>query len=76
VQAQRWSGSIALPIFNLRVSSGCVVNAEPLTLSPGKEQVSIVREGEWDPGPICTGAEKKSLSATGVRKLDRPVRSE
>ena len=35
-----------------------------------------VREGMWNPGTIRTGAEKKSLSVTGVRKLDRPVRSE
>jgi hypothetical protein len=47
----------------------------PLSLfTPGKDPVPIVQKAEWAPGPVWTGAE--NLIATGIRSLDRPVRSQ
>jgi hypothetical protein len=41
---------------------------------PQKNQVPIVQEGRWAPGPVWTGAE--NLAPTGIRFPDRQARSE
>jgi hypothetical protein len=43
------------------------------TLPTGKDQVSILQEAGWVPGPVRTGA--KNLFPTGIRSPDRPARS-
>ena len=54
---------------------GWVVNATPRPLyPPRKDQVPIVQEAGWAPGPVWTGAE--NLAPTGIRSPDRPARSE
>jgi len=40
----------------------------------GKDQIPIVQEAGWAPGPIWTGAE--NLTYTGIRSLDRPACSQ
>ena len=40
----------------------------------GNDQVPIVQEAGWAPGPVWTGAENVAL--TGIRSSDLPVRSE
>ena len=44
------------------------------SLPPEKDQVPIVQEAGWAPGPVWTGAE--NLASTGIRSPDRPVRSQ
>ena len=44
------------------------------SLPPGKDQVPIVQEAAWAPGPVWTGADK--LAPTGIRSPDRPARSQ
>jgi hypothetical protein len=39
---------------------GWVVNATPGRFTPGKDNVSIVQETEWAPGPVWKGAENLS----------------
>jgi hypothetical protein len=39
----------------------------------GNDPVSIVKDAEWGPGEVWTGAE--NLAATGIRSPDRPARS-
>jgi hypothetical protein len=39
-----------------------------------RDQVSIVQEAGWALGPVYKGAE--NLTATAIRSLDRPARSE
>ena len=57
------------------LDGGWVVNATPRPLYPGeKDQVSIVQEAGWAPGPVWTGAE--NLAPTGIRSRDRPACSE
>jgi len=46
----------------------------PDRLTPGRDQVLIVQEAGWAPGPVWTGAE--NLAPTGIRFPDRPARSE
>ena len=46
----------------------------PGRFTPRKDQVPIVKEAGWAPGPFCTGAE--NLTPTGIRSLDYPARSE
>ena len=40
--------------------------------TPGKDQVPIVQEAGWAPGPVWKGAEH--LAPTGIRSPDRPAR--
>ena len=40
----------------------------------GKDQVPIVQEAGWAPGPVWTGAE--NLTSTGIRSPDRPACSQ
>jgi len=40
----------------------------------GKDQVPIVQEAGWAPGPVWTGAE--NLASTGIRSPDRRTRSQ
>jgi len=42
--------------------------------TPGKDPVPIVREAEWAPGPVWTGAE--NLAVAGIPSLDRPAHSQ
>jgi len=51
---------------------GVSVTPWPL-FTPGKDQVPIVQEAGWAPGPVWTGAE--NLASTGIRSPDRPARS-
>ena len=47
----------------------------PAALPPGNTRYPLYRSlGEWDPGPVWTGAE--ILAHTGIRPPDRPARSE
>ena len=39
-----------------------------------RDPVPLVREAEWAPGPVWTGAE--ILAPTGIRSQDRSARSE
>jgi len=41
--------------------------------TPGKDQVPIVQEAGWTPGPVWTGSE--NLAHTGIPSPDRPARS-
>jgi len=49
---------------------GISVMVWPL-FNPGKDQVPIVQEAGWAPGPVWMGA--KNLAPTGIRSLDRPA---
>ena len=42
-------------------------------LPPQKDQVPIVQEAGWAPGPFWTGG--KNLAPTGIRSPDRPTRT-
>ena len=46
----------------------------PDRFTPKKDLVPTVREAEWAPGPVWTGAE--NTAQTGIRSPDRPARSE
>jgi hypothetical protein len=46
----------------------------PGRFTPGKDQVPIVQEAGWTPGPVWTCA--KNLAPTGIRSPDRPTRSQ
>ena len=46
----------------------------PAALPPGKNQVPILYEAGWDPGPVWTGAE--NLSSNGIPSPDRAARSQ
>jgi hypothetical protein len=39
--------------------------------TPGKDQVPIVQEAGWAPGPVWTGVE--NLTPTGIQSLDHPT---
>ena len=47
---------------------------QPARFSPGNETGPIVKEAEWTPGPVWTGA--GSFVRTGIRFMDLPARSE
>ena len=47
----------------------------PAALPPGKDQIPIVQEAGWTPGPIWTGAENLA-PPPGIQSPDRPARSE
>jgi hypothetical protein len=46
----------------------------PGRFAPGKDQVPIVQEAGWVPGPVWTGAE--NFAPTVIRSPDSPGRSE
>jgi hypothetical protein len=46
----------------------------PAALPPERDQVPIVQEPGWDPGPVRMGAE--NLVTTEIRYPDRPTQSE
>jgi len=56
----------------LEGGEGVSVTPRPL-FTPGKDEVPIVQEAGWAPGPVWTGAE--NLARTGIRSPDRPARS-
>ena len=71
----RRNGDVALLFFNLGTRFGWVVSATPRPLySRVRDQVPIVQEAGWVPGPVWTGAE--NLAPTGIRSPDRPARSQ
>ena len=49
---------------------GVSITPRPL-FTPGKDQVAILQEAGWAPGPVWTGA--KNLASTGIRSPDRPT---
>ena len=55
----------------LEGGEGVSVTPRPL-FTPGKDQVPIVQEAGWAPGPVWTGAE--NLATTGIRSPNRPAR--
>jgi hypothetical protein len=71
--AHRGSRGIALLFLGHGTSKGWVVSVTPRPLfTPGKDQVPIVQEGGWAPGPVWTGAE--NLAPNGIRSPDRLAR--
>ena len=73
--AHRGSRGIALPFHDHDTRRGCGVSVTPRPLfTPGKDQVPIVQEAGWTPGPVWTGAE--NLDSTGFRSPDSPARSQ
>jgi hypothetical protein len=71
----RGSRGIALLFMTNGTGRGWGVSFTPqLLFTPGKDQVPIVQEAGWAPGPVSTGAE--NLAPTGIRSLDRPARSQ
>ena len=53
---------------------GWLVNATPRTLYPWEaDQLSIIQETRWAPGPVWTGAE--NLARTWTRSPEIPARS-
>ena len=73
--AHRESRGIALPFHDHGTRWGWGVSVTPRPLfTPGKDQVPIVQEAGWAPGPDWTGAE--NLALTGIRSPDRPSRSQ
>jgi len=74
-KAHRGSRGIALLFLDHGTRRGWGVSIMPRPLfTPGKDQVPIVQEDGWAPGPVWTGAE--NLAPTGIRSLDRPTRSQ
>ena len=71
--AQRVGKGIALLFHDRNTRRGGVVTSTPRSyFTSGKEQVTIVQEAGWAPGPIWTGGRSRP---TGIRYPDRPVRS-
>jgi hypothetical protein len=56
------------------VIEGWCLAPRPGRFTPGKDQVPIVEEAGWAPGPVWTCA--KNLAPTGIRSPDRPARSQ
>ena len=48
------------------------VTLRPL-FTPGKDQILILQEAGWAPGPVWTGTE--IVTPTGIRSPDFPARS-
>ena len=73
--AYRGNRGIALPFHDhgTRRRWGVSVTPRPL-FSLGKDPVPIVKEAEWAPGPVWTGAE--NVAPTGIRSPERPARSQ
>ena len=42
--------------------------------APGKDQVPIVQEAGWAPGPVWT--DEENLALTGIRALECPARGQ
>jgi hypothetical protein len=73
--AQRVGRGIALLFHDLSTRSGWAVSSTPRPhFTPEKDPVFIVHVAGWAPRPVWTGVE--NLAPTGIRSLDRPVRSE
>jgi hypothetical protein len=66
------SRGIALLSLDLGVRRGGWSAPRPCRFTPGKDQVPIVKEAGWAPGPVWTCA--KNLAPTGIRSPDRPAR--
>jgi hypothetical protein len=75
-KAQRASREMAVIfLINLSARWRWTVNVTPRPLYPHeRDQVPIVQEAGWAPGPVWTGAE--NIALTGIRSPDRPARSE
>ena len=67
--AYRRSRGIALPFHDhgTRKRLGVSVAPRPL-LTPGKEQVPIVQEAGWAPGPVWTGAVAQWLRCSATNR--------
>ena len=64
------------PFMTTALEGGEGVSVTPRPLfTPGKDPVPIVQEAGWAPGPVWTGAENLA-PPSGIRSLDRPVRSQ
>ena len=73
--AHTGSRGIVLPFHYHGTRRGWGVSVTPRPFfTPGKDQVPIVQEAGWAPGPVWTGAE--NLVPTGIRYADRPARSQ
>ena len=73
--AHRGSSGIALLFLDHGTKRGWGVSVTPRPLfTSGKDQVPIVQEAGWAPGPVWTGAE--NLAPTRIRSPDRPARSQ
>ena len=73
--AHRGSKGIALFFLDHGNRRGWGVSVTPRPLfTPGKDQVPILQEAGWAPGPVGTGAE--NLGPTGIRSPDRPACSQ
>jgi hypothetical protein len=73
MKARRGADVYLYFIFNPGTRWGSVVNATPRPLYPREtDQVPIVQESGWDPGPVWTSAE--NLAFTEIRSTDlQPV---
>jgi len=73
--AHRGSRCIALLIHDHGTRRGWGVSVTPRPLfTPEEDQVPILQETGWAPGPVWTGTE--NLAPTGIRSPDRPARSQ
>jgi len=58
--AQRLGTGIALLFHDRGTRRGCVVSSTPRPhFTPGKDQVPIVQEAGWAPGPVWTGGKSR-----------------
>ena len=74
-KAPRGSRGTALTFHDHGTRRGWGVSVTPRPLfTPGKDQVPIIQEAGWAPGPVWTGVE--NLATTGIRSPDRPAGSE
>ena len=66
--------TVLLFLFNLGARWRWAVNATPRSLYPReRDQVPVVQEARWVPGPVWTSAE--NIALTRIRSPDRPARS-
>jgi hypothetical protein len=73
--AHRGSRSIAILFHDHGTRRRWGVSGTPRPLfTPGKDQLPIVQEAGWAPGPVWTGVE--NLAPIGIRSPDRPSRSQ
>jgi hypothetical protein len=73
--ADRGRRGIALPIHDHGTRRGWGVSVMPrLPFTPGIDQVPIVQEAGWAPGPVWTGAE--NLGPIRIQSLDHPAHSQ
>ena len=75
LKAHRGSRGIALLFLDHGNRRGWDVSLTLLPLfTPGKDQVAIVQEARWDPGPVWTGM--GNLAPAGILCADRPALSQ